>query len=134
MTRFLLDTNHMSEAIRSVSRVRDRIQQAGRGGSRFATCWPVLCELEEGIIQTADPSRYRRKLRTILADVRIWPMDWPLIRRFAELSQSLKSRGRALSHVDVVLASMAWNEEAILLTSDADFLAIPELRIENWLA
>jgi hypothetical protein len=75
----LLDTNHMSAAIRQVSPVRDRIDQAHRAGSRFATCVPVLCELEVGIQQTADPDAYRRRLRHLLGIVRVWPRTsrWP---------------------------------------------------------
>jgi len=46
MAGFLLDTNHLGEAIRPVSRVRERIEQARRAGLRVGTCVPVLCELE----------------------------------------------------------------------------------------
>ena len=52
MTRYLLDTNHLSRAIRRVSVLRDRIGQHRLRGDRFATCVPILCELEVGIQQT----------------------------------------------------------------------------------
>jgi hypothetical protein len=46
MDGFLLDTNHLSEALRPVSRVRDRIGQVRIQGFRVGTCIPALCELE----------------------------------------------------------------------------------------
>jgi predicted nucleic acid-binding protein len=36
MNRYLLDTNHLSEAVRRVSVVRDRIQQQRRQGAVLA--------------------------------------------------------------------------------------------------
>jgi hypothetical protein len=45
MKRYLLDTNHLGEAIGRVSIVRDRIQQLHRQGDIFATCVPAVCEL-----------------------------------------------------------------------------------------
>jgi hypothetical protein len=40
MKRYLLDTNHIGEAIGQVSIVRDRIQQRCRQGGIFGTCGP----------------------------------------------------------------------------------------------
>src|SRR5258708_5117850 len=76
MAGYLLDTNHLSDAIRKTSVVRDRLRDAHRRGHRFATCWPVLCELEAGVCQTARPEAYRRTLHGLLKEIRIWPIDW----------------------------------------------------------
>jgi hypothetical protein len=57
MADYLLDCNHLSAAIRKTSGLRDRIHQARRTGHRFISCYPVLCELEAGIQQTAKPKR-----------------------------------------------------------------------------
>src|SRR5947208_16975455 len=107
MAGFILDTNHLSAAIRRVSPLRDRLRQAYRNGFRLGTCWPALCELEFGIAQTKDPERCRRTLTTVLEEVRIWPFGWEIVRSYGELSITLEKKGRVLSHVDVVLAAMA---------------------------
>jgi hypothetical protein len=57
MRGYLLDTNYLSHAIRVVSPIRERLRQAHRQGSRLITCWPVLCEFQEGIVFTADPGQ-----------------------------------------------------------------------------
>ncbi len=58
----------------------------------------------------------------------------PLARAFGELYLTLQSRGRALSHVDIVLAAMARQMNLTVLTTDRDFEALPEIPTENWLA
>jgi len=134
MRGYLLDTNHMSHAIRVVSPLRDRLRQARRQGFRLITCWSVLCELEEGIVYTADPEGYRRTLRTLIKDMRVWPMDWGLVEEFGIVAKSAKQRGRALSTTDMILAAFARKEHVVLLTADKDFEAFPEIKVENWIA
>jgi predicted nucleic acid-binding protein len=62
MKRYLLDTNHLSEAVGRVSVVRDRIQQMHRQGIVFGTCGPVLCELLVGVVLRKDATKARRWL------------------------------------------------------------------------
>jgi len=62
MRIYLLDCNHLSAAIRIRSPLRIEIQSRRRTGERFVTCYPVLCELEVGILQTANPGEYRQRL------------------------------------------------------------------------
>jgi len=50
------------------------------------------------------------------------------------LFHALRARGRVLSQVDMVLVALARSMNATLLTSDRDFEALPELRVENWLS
>jgi tRNA(fMet)-specific endonuclease VapC len=132
MAAYLLDTNHLSAALNKVSPVRDRIFRAKREGARFATCWPVLCELEAGIVNTKQPERNRRTLGDLMEKIRIWPQDWVVVRKYGEIVQLLSRRGRVLSPVDVTLAAFALIENATLLTTDLDFQALPEIQVENW--
>ncbi len=133
MAGYLLDTNHMSDAIRKTSMLRDRLRAAHRQGFGLATCWPVLCELEAGICQTTRADAYRRTLQTLLKEIRIWAVDWQTVRQYGEIFKKTKKKGRILSHVDMVLASLAIQFKATLLTSDKDFEATPEIKTENWL-
>lgn len=72
---FLLDTNHLSQAIRAGSVVQRRIAELRRGGRKVGVCIPVLCEIEAGIQQISRPDEYRRDLEGLLRQVRIWPID-----------------------------------------------------------
>ena len=132
MTAYLLDTNHLSPALNKVSPLRDRILRACKDGARFATCWPVLCELEAGIVNTKNPAQNRRTLNNLVEKIAIWPQDRELVRKFGEVSKLLSERGRVLSPVDITLAAFALIQNATLLTADLDFTALPEIRVENW--
>lgn len=133
MPLYLLDTNHAGETLRKVSPLRDRIQIQIRSGDKFGFCWPVLCELEAGIVNTRVPEDNRRAMNQLLKRVRIWPFDWPIVRSFGRLSARARAEGRALSFVDLVLSAMATELNAVILSSDKDFSAFPELDVESWL-
>jgi tRNA(fMet)-specific endonuclease VapC len=134
MKRYLLDTNHIGEAIGRVSVVRDHIQQLHREGSVFGTCGPVLCELLVGVVLRKDAAKTRQRLDRLLQAVRIWPIDLAIADRYAEAYHELRKAGRALSQVDILLAALARQLNAILLTTDQDFQGLPDLQTENWLA
>jgi predicted nucleic acid-binding protein len=133
MAGFILDTNHLSEAIRRVSKLRERIRQEHRKGRRFAVCWPVLCEVEAGISQNRKPEPLRRTLKRVLEEVRVWPFDWAIAQRYGELFKKARRKGYSLSHVDLVIAAYAMEFDVTVLTADQDFQAFPEIRTENWL-
>ena len=134
MNRYLLDTNHLGEAIGSVSVVRDRIQQLHRQGKVFGTCGPVLCELLVGVVSRKDASKARKRMDRLLQVVRIWPIDIEIADQYAKSYHELQKAGRALSQVDIMLAALARNAGAILLTTDNDFRALGDVQTENWLA
>lgn len=132
MADYLLDCNHLSAALRKVLKVRDRIHRARRAGHRFISCYPVLCELEVGIQQTAKPDEYRRRLSQLLRHLRMWPLDAETTRLYGAVYIELRRQGRALSQVDLMLAALARQHKLIVLSTDRDFEALPDLTIENW--
>jgi len=134
MKRFLLDTNHLGEAVGRVSVVRDRIQQLNKQGAVFGVCGPVLCELLVGVVLRKDAAKTRRRLDGILQIVRVWPIDLAVADRYAEAYHELRSAGRALSQTDIALAALARHLNAILLSTDQDFETLSDIRVENWLS
>jgi predicted nucleic acid-binding protein len=134
MSWYLLDTNHLSEAIRPISLLRERLRRARLDGHVFGLCVPVLCELEAGIVQTADPADYRRRLRRSMSLFRLWPLDATVARIYGEYFISLRRRGRALSQVDIMVAALCRHMDLTLLSTDSDFDSLPDIHRENWLA
>jgi len=133
MAGFLLDTNHLGEALRPVSRVRDRIGRLHSAGIRVGTCVPVLCELHAGFPPEERGEKYRRALDRLLGRVRLWPLDTEVARLYGLVFQEARKGGRVLSQVDMIVAALAMQREVSIATSDRDFEAFPELPIENWL-
>lgn len=134
MPSWLLDTNHLSAAVRPVSPLRERLEQAYRRGERIGTCLPVICEWEAGIQRLKRKESFRRTLRILLRTVRIWPMDHQTAQGYGAVFQELRERGKVLSQVDMMAAALARQMSLTVLTSDKDLEALPDLRVENWLS
>jgi predicted nucleic acid-binding protein len=128
----LLDTNHFGLAVRSGSQVFRRIHLELRRGVRIGTCIPVLCEIEVGACNVADPIGYHRGMKQILHMVRIWPLSETTARLYGEIANDLRSRGRALSAVDIMLAALCREMDVTLVTTDQDCAALPWLKTEDW--
>lgn len=133
MAGFLLDTNHLGEALRPVSRVRDQIGQLHLAGIRVGTCVPVLCELHAGLLADDRGDKYRRALDRLLGRVRVWPLDNDLARLYGQVFQEARKLGRVLSHVDMILFALARQRGVTLATTDRDFEPFANLKTENWL-
>jgi tRNA(fMet)-specific endonuclease VapC len=131
---YLLDTNHVGNAVTPGSVVRRRIAELRTAGVKLGTCVPVLCEIEAGIQQVNQPDTYHLNLDRLLRLVRIWPIDPLTARNYGVIHQDLKRRGRVLSQVDMMLAALARQLKLTLVTSDQDFAALPDIPTENWLS
>lgn len=132
MAGYLLDSNHLGLAVTRSTAVRRRLEQERKAGSRIGTCIPALCEVEVGVRQVAYPELYRQNLKRLLLHVRIWPLDLDTGILYGEIYHELKSQGRVLSQVDMMLAALARQRKLTLLTTDRDFEALPIVRTENW--
>jgi tRNA(fMet)-specific endonuclease VapC len=129
---YLLDTNHLGAAVYPHSPVRNQVVAERRRGIRLGTCVPVLCEIEAGAQQVRDPARFHEQLQRLLRQLVIWPLDRTTARIYGEIYNDLRRRGRVLSQVDMMLAALARQMDLVLLTTDSDFDALPDVRRENW--
>lgn len=132
MAGYLIDTNHLSSAIRPVSKVREQFYQAIRSGARLVTIVPVLYELETGLQNHAKEASLRRQLQGILKKVRLWPLGPEIAPLYGRTHNELIARGRILSQVDMMLIAMARYHQMTILTADQDFAAVPDVRSEDW--
>ncbi len=132
MARYLLDTNHLSAAVKPGSAIRHRIRQVRDEGVRVGTCVPVLCELEVGASQVRDPDLYRKILKRFMARISVWPIDRETARIYADVFLELRKKSRVLSQVDMMLAALALQMRLTILTTDRDFEALPNVRTEDW--
>jgi tRNA(fMet)-specific endonuclease VapC len=102
-------------------------------GHTFAIAVPILTEtifgfslLSRAAENLAEWSRLRETLPCFIPDEE----DAYLA---AELQVSLRRRGRQLGTVDALIAATALHHNLLLLTTDKDFDAVPDLQRENWL-
>jgi tRNA(fMet)-specific endonuclease VapC len=136
MNRFLLDTNILSEALKTTpdTQVMSMLQRYER---EVATAAPVWHEMQYGCMRLP-PSRKRELIEAYLRDV-VWrTMDilayndraaaW-----HAQVRAQLTARGQKPSFVDGQIAAIARVNELILVTRNtSDFEGFADLEVVKW--
>jgi predicted nucleic acid-binding protein len=92
-----------------------------------------LCELAVGINQTQRRESNWKALRVFLRQIRIWPVELSTAVAYGDLYNELKGKGRVLSQVDMMIAALARRMDLVVLTTDRDFEALPDIVTENWI-
>ena len=88
--------------------------------------------MEAGLARVSRPEAARRSLDSLLEMVRVWPIEREVSLIYGQIHRDLRRRGHALSQVDIMLAALARSMDLTLLTTDRDFEALPDLRVEDW--
>jgi len=136
MKRFLLDTNVLSEAVKTMpdTQVMSMLQ---RHEGEIATAAPVWHELRYGCLRLP-VSRKRELIETYLHEV-VWrnvdilAYDDQAAALHAEVRAQLSARGQTPSFVDGQIAAIAQVNELILVTRNtSDFEVFPDLEVVNW--
>ena len=120
MANYLLDTNHASPLVTLHHPLRQRVLAALVAGDVFASCVPRAVQ-NRAIWEQLQPQ------------LACHVPDAADAARAADLQILLRRRGRQLATVDALIAVTALRYDLTLLTTDADFQAVPGLRLENWI-
>jgi tRNA(fMet)-specific endonuclease VapC len=104
-TRFLLDTNVLSDLVRRPQgRVSERIAHAGE--QSVCTSIVVAAELRFGAAK-AGSRRLARQVDAILAALEVLPLEAPADRHYATLRKQLEKRGMPIGPNDLLIAAQA---------------------------
>jgi tRNA(fMet)-specific endonuclease VapC len=133
VANYLLDTNHASPLVTLSHPLRRRILQSLNDSDNFATCVPVVTETVFGIALLPRANQNLAEWRRLKPLLLCYIPDETDAEFAAELQVSLRRRGWQLETVDALIASVALRYNLILLTTDQDFQAVPQLSQANWL-
>jgi tRNA(fMet)-specific endonuclease VapC len=133
MPRYLLDTNHLSPLVTEGHPFRRRVLAQLTRGEEFAVPVVVLTEFLYGLHLTARAEQNLAEWRRLQHSFGYYPVGQPEAEAAAVLQIRLRRGGRQLATVDALIAAIAIRHSLILLTTDGDFDAVPDLRCENWL-
>jgi len=133
MSRYLLDSNHASPLVTLRHPLRERIAQAQASGDSFGLIAPVITEVVFGFLMLPRSVHNRSEWDRLRPGFQVYVIDEDLALAAALLQAALRRRGRQLTTVDALSAVVAVRDDLILLTTDADFDAVPGLRTDNWL-
>jgi tRNA(fMet)-specific endonuclease VapC len=132
LTRYLLDTNILSDLVRNPQgAVAARIAEVGEDA--ICTSIVVAAELRFGAAKRGS-ERLSRQLERILAVIDIRPLEAPSDTRYAELRVRLEAAGTPIGGNDMLIAAQSLATGCVLATDNLrEFTRVVGLEVENWL-
>lgn len=133
MTRYLLDTNIVSDLVRNPQgRVTRQIRKVGE--ALVCTSIIVAAELRYGAAKKGSP-RLAAQLETVLGALTVLPFEAPADAVYGRVRADLERVGRPIGGNDLLLAAQVLALGYIIVTdNEREFARIGDLSRENWLA
>lgn len=132
MTRYLLDTNILSDLVRyPQGRIAARIASVGEGA--ICTSIIVAAELRFGA-EKRGSERLTDQLERILSVIDVQPFEAPADAAYARLRAQLEAAGLPIGGNDMLIAAHALATESVVVTNnEREFARVAGLSVENWL-
>jgi tRNA(fMet)-specific endonuclease VapC len=131
MTGYLLDTNHASALWSNHPALVARI--GALSDAELSLCLPTIGELWFMVHNSAKVAANEASLRRFLTRFREYSFDNAAAEDFGKIKTALRRAGRPIPSVDAQIAAVARTNGLTVLTGDAHFAAVPNLKFENWL-
>ena len=133
MTRYMLDTNIISDLIRNPQgRAAKRIARVGE--NNICTSIIVAAELRYGCAKSGS-ERLLEAVEDLLGEIDVLPLDVPADAEYGGLRAELETAGKPIGENDLLIAAHAYAVGATIVTANTDeFKRIRGLKVENWLA
>lgn len=135
MTRYILDTGIAGLFLEREQGVFERAQAETLKGNRIGITGPILAELAFRAEGSPRKEHNLSRIKLALDSWKIWLMDTESAFQYGKIAFSLKTIGRPMGQNDITIAAIAITlGDAVIVTKDSDFNAIPNLSIEDWTA
>jgi predicted nucleic acid-binding protein len=128
---YILDTNVIADGIHRLPQVLDRLNGAGEAGHILGLCGRVRYEVRRGLLKVNARQKlrlFRESITPLMDHLALTDEDWQAA---APLWATMRNRGRQFFDVDLLIAALAQRLNAVIVTSDNDFAALPVQR-EDW--
>jgi len=133
LTRYMLDTNIVSDLIRN-PQGRAARQIANVGEDNVCTSIIVAAELRYGCAKNGS-KRLLKAIEDLLAEINVLPFDVPADAEYGGIRSMLEAAGKPIGGNDLLIAAHAYTTGATLVTANTvEFKRIPGLNVENWLS
>ena len=133
MTRYMLDTNIISDLIRNPQgRAAKRIAKVG--DDNICTSIIVAAELRYGCAKSGS-QRLRKAVEDLLGEIEVLPFDAPADSNYGGIRAELEAGGKLIGSNDLLIAAHASAIGATIVTANVtEFKRVRGLKVENWLA
>ena len=133
MTRYLLDTNAVSDYIFRRRGVYEKARQVRLTGAKLGTCYPVIAELLSGIEYSSTRDSNLVIVNRTIGTFRLWPFEMDESKEYARLYAIMRKAGTTIGAVDLMVAATALTlGKCTVVSSDSDMKRVPGLSVENW--
>jgi tRNA(fMet)-specific endonuclease VapC len=132
VTRFMLDTNTASWLLKGQPNVVARLEAAAP--ERICLSVVTEAELLYGVAKRPEARKLRAAVDELLAAIDVLPWTRATALRYAIIRAELERRGRPLGPLDMMIAAHAVEHDAVVVSNDRAFSAVPGLRVEDWTA
>jgi tRNA(fMet)-specific endonuclease VapC len=132
VTRYLLDTNILSDLIRNPQgKVARRIAKAGE--DNVCTSIIVAAELRYGC-EKSGSTKLRKAVEDMLGEIAVLPFEAPADADYGAIRAQLESAGTPIGGNDLLIAAHARALGAIIVTANVqEFRRVGDVKVENWL-
>lgn len=133
MTRYMLDTNIISDLIRRPQgKAAKRIVEVGE--NRICTSIIVASELRYGCAKSGS-QRLLKAVEDVLAEIAVLPFESPADVEYGGIRAELEAAGALIGGNDLLIAAHAYAIGTTIVTANVnEFKRIRGLNVENWLA
>lgn len=132
MTRYLLDTNIISDLIRNPKgKVAKHIARVGE--KNVCTSIIVAAELRYGCAKSGS-KRLLEAVESLLGELNVLSLEGPADAEYGRIRAELERRGTPIGGNDLLIAAHALAIEATMVTANVDeFARVKGLKVQNWL-
>ena len=133
MTRYMLDTNIISDLIRNPQgKAAKRIEKVGE--ANICTTIIVAAELRYGCAKKGS-KRLLKAVEDLLSEFEVLPFEVPADVEYGAIRSELENAGRLIGGNDLLIAAHARAIGATVVTASTDeFRRVRGLKVENWLS
>jgi tRNA(fMet)-specific endonuclease VapC len=132
MTRYLLDTNIVSDLVRHPQgRIAEQIRKVGE--TSVCTSIIVAGELRYGATKKGSP-RLTAQLESVLGALDVLPFEAPADTTYGQIRTRLEQIGRPIGANDLLIGAHAHSLGYTIVTdNENEFSCIEGLPLDNWL-
>jgi tRNA(fMet)-specific endonuclease VapC len=132
LTRYMLDTNVISDLIRNPKgKAAKRIARVGE--NNICTSIIVAAELRYGCAKKGS-ERLLKSVEDLLAEIDVLPFESPADVEYGNIRSELENAGKPIGANDFLIAAHAAAVNATIVTANVDeFKRVRGLKVENWL-
>jgi tRNA(fMet)-specific endonuclease VapC len=133
LTRYMLDTNIISDLIRNPQgKAARRIARVGE--NNICTSIIVAAELRYGCRKSGS-ERLIKAVEDLLGEIDVLPLEIPADAEYGIFRAELEAAGKPIGGNDLLIAAHASATGTTIVTANTDeFKRVRGLKVENWLA